>query len=385
MDYRMDQQMDLQTLLKSEQQKFQAIFYGAESPLVIFKGPNFILEMLNEKYQSIYPDRELLGRPLFEAIPELGQSIFPEILKEIYETGTPYTSHEGLASIHNSQLGATEDRYFDTTFSRIQYGPDEVYRILAAPREVTDRVRARKKLEANLMALEQERDFRERFVASLTHDLRSPLTILNLAAQVLKNKAEHPDSVRATADKISASISRVDRTISDLLDAHLIHAGKTLPISTQSAGLDLIILKVMSDLEQLYGRRIRLPKTLTEMKGHWDALAIQRIIENLASNAMKYSYPNSLVTLIVIERDSWVDIAIHNEGHPIPADEQAQLFHTYHRTESAISTGLKGWGIGLTIVKGLAEAQGGRVQVESSAEKGTVFTVSLPIHREISF
>lgn len=381
----MDHQMDHQTLLKREQQKFQAIFYGAESPLVIFKGPNFILEMLNEKYQSIYPDRELLGRPLFETIPELSQSIFPEILKKIYETGTPYTSHEGLASIHNCQLGVTEDRYFDTTFSRIQYGPDEVYRILANPREVTDRVWARKKLEANLMALEQERDFRERFVASLTHDLRSPLTILNLAAQVLKNKAEHPDSVRATADKISASISRVDRTISDLLDAHLIHAGKTLPISTQNSGLDLIILKVMSDLEQLYGRRIRLPKTLTEMKGHWDALAIQRIIENLASNAMKYSYPNSLVTLIVIERDSWVDIAIHNEGHPIPADEQAQLFHAYHRTESAISTGLKGWGIGLTIVKGLAEAQGGTVKVESSAEKGTVFTVSLPIHREILF
>ena len=76
-----------------EQVKFEAVFYGSETPLVIFKGPDMVYEMINDTYQSIYSGRDLLGKPLLEAVPELAQSAFPAILKKVYETGEHFTSH----------------------------------------------------------------------------------------------------------------------------------------------------------------------------------------------------------------------------------------------------------------------------------------------------
>ncbi|MGZ3790626.1 MAG: hypothetical protein ACXVLQ_19185, partial [Bacteriovorax sp.] len=92
---------DTKLRLKEEQMKFEAIFYGSETHMVIFQGPEMIVEMFNGKYQEIYPDRELLKRPFFEAVPELKESPFPDILRKVYETGEHYVSHEGLARIYN--------------------------------------------------------------------------------------------------------------------------------------------------------------------------------------------------------------------------------------------------------------------------------------------
>jgi signal transduction histidine kinase len=86
------------------------------------------------------------------------------------------------------------------------------------------------------------------------------------------------------------------------------------------------------------------------------------------------------VTVTLSQQGEQVELAVHNLGRPIPEEEQAILFQHFTRTKSAETSGKKGWGIGLTLVKGVAEAHGGSVQVESTPAHGTTFRVRLPRH-----
>ena len=358
---------------------FEAFFYGSEAAMVIFKGPAFVYEMFNEKYQAIYPERELLGRPFLEAVPELKNSAFPEILKRIYETGESFISHEGCAKIFNQTTKEIEERYFDTTFARIGSSKDEAYRILATPREVTNRVLTRKKLEDSLRDLQEERELRERFVSALTHDLRTPLAIAKVGSQIIKLNLGKNDVIVETADRIALSVDRADRMIRDLLDANRLKGGAGINVNLQECLLDSIVSYVVSDLEKLHGKRFLIQKSKEKINGFWDNLAIHRMIENLASNAIKYGAQDRDVTISLFASDTSAEITVHNEGKPISAEEQAVLFTHFGRSNAALKSGHAGWGIGLALVKGLAEAHGGKVEVKSEIEEGTTFKITLPL------
>jgi len=180
------------------------------------------------------------------------------------------------------------------------------------------------------------------------------------------------------ADKIVSSMDRADRMIRDLLDANRIKAGEGLPLSIQSCRLDLIVSYVVSDLEELFGKRFDVVNPKGEVNGYWDSMAIHRSIENLATNAVKYGSPESRVTISLDAGPTWVEVSVHNLGNPLSEDEQERLFNPYQRTRAALSSGHSGWGIGLNLVKGLAEAHRGSVHVTSGHEAGTTFSIHLP-------
>jgi signal transduction histidine kinase len=362
----------------SKDQRTEAIFFGVTAPLVIFHGPNHVYEMLNETYQNIYPSRELLGKPFLEAVPELKETIYPHILKQVYETGEPYVTHEGMAKIFNQSTGEFDERYFDTTFSRINYNDGKDFRIIASPREVTERVRYRKQLEASLGELKAERELRERFISALTHDLRTPLAIVKIGAQVLKRKPHDQTAVIEMADRFTLSMDRADRMIRDLLDANRIKAGKGLPITVSACRMDLILEYVLKDLEELYGKRFSVIFHASSIDGFWDNMAIHRLVENLASNAIKYGAPLKEVTISLDANSDWVEIGVHNEGNPISMEDQRMLFQEFSRSDTAIESGQRGWGIGLALVRGLVEAHGGTVRVMSDDSHGTTFFARLP-------
>lgn len=357
--------------------KFEAVFYGSEAPLVIFMGPNMVYEMLNDSYQSIYPGRQLLGKPLFEAIPELVHSRFPDILKKVYETGENYVSHEGVAHIKN-KMGIIEERYFDTTFSRIDYGDGQMYRILATPKEVTEKVIARKKLEQSLHELELEKDLREKFVSALTHDLRTPLSVINLSAQML-TKAKDQETIDKFVLRILNNTNRAERMIHDLLDANRLKANEELPVNLAQCQPEEIVAHAIKDLEDLYGKRFVFQNPIGKISVYWDNKAIHRLIENLASNAIKYGTENTPVTIGTKRDGDFLELTVHNVGNPISSEDQKLIFQPFQRTESAKASHQKGWGIGLSLVQGLARAHKGLVSVESSASEGTTFIVRLPI------
>ena len=244
---------------------------------------------------------------------------------------------------------------------------------------VKDLEDSKNKLLTTVSELEQERDLRERFVATLTHDLRTPLTAAKMSAQLVRRKAPENEVLQKLASKIADNMDRADEMIRDLLDANLIRAGQTLPLEIVAFNLNEAVEETVAELSTVHGDRFVLTANQA-ISGHWSESGIRRILENLCGNAIKYGDSQRPVHVSLAAQLDWVTIDVRNEGPLIPVEDQANLFQPFHRTSSAKSGGQKGWGLGLTLVKGIAEAHGGKVSVSSLVAHGTTFTVSLPLN-----
>lgn len=250
----------------------------------------------------------------------------------------------------------------------------------------TDRLREQMLIgvQSSLSNLEAERELREQFVDTLTHDLRTPLTAAKISAQLIDRKAQDPESVRLLALRVVQNIDRGERMIRDLLDTNQIKAGGGIPIRSEDCDLVEVVQEALRDLHLPQGATCRFQTACPILRGSWDAQALRRVIENLVGNAVKYGTPNSPVTITLSDLKHEVELSVHNLGSPISPEEQRSLFSLYRRTDSAIRSGQKGWGIGLTYVKAVVDAHQGKVWVESLDGKGTTFFVRLPKAQELS-
>lgn len=225
--------------------------------------------------------------------------------------------------------------------------------------------------------LTEEKEIRERFVTALSHDLRTPLTAAALAVQLLHRKISDPP-LKHTLKRIKFNMDRADRMIKDLLDANRLQAGDKLPVHFEACDLNATITNVVDNIFEIYNRKIQVLLPSEPLQGFWDKNALERVWENLIGNALKYGDREKSVTIAAEEKDDDVIIRIHNEGNPISPVDQKSLFSSFHRLASAITSGHKGWGIGLSLVKAIAEAHHGSVSVTSSVKEGTNFVVTLP-------
>jgi signal transduction histidine kinase len=225
--------------------------------------------------------------------------------------------------------------------------------------------------------LRLDREFREKFVQALTHDLRTPLTAAKMSAQLIDRKGEISPETRRQVMRIEGHLTRMDTMIRDLLDASRIKAGEKIPAHITECDLHQIASDVCDELTSIHGERFKLDRK-EPLIGHWCPEGMRRIMENLLSNAVKYGEPGSPVTLALAEKADHVHLIVHNYGNSIDQEDQLRLFDIFRRAKSAERSDKKGWGIGLTLVRGLAEANGGIVKVESYPKEGTRFTVDLP-------
>jgi len=226
--------------------------------------------------------------------------------------------------------------------------------------------------------LEKERELREQFVATLTHDLRTPLTAAKMGAQFILRRPENVEKNQQLAVKIIRSIDRMDQMIRDLLDASRLRAGESLALTMNQCDLREVAIMTLRELGAAYGDRFILETDRDSIIGFWNEDGLRRVIENLASNAVKYGYPQQLITVTLKQTGETAQITVHNFGPPIPKDEQLELFEPFQRSHTAQTGSKKGWGLGLTLVKGVAEAHGGQVNVTSNESEGTRFVVTLP-------
>jgi signal transduction histidine kinase len=133
--------------------------------------------------------------------------------------------------------------------------------------------------------------------------------------------------------------------------------------------------EVAGDLNLYYKNEVNI-KSQGKCLGNWNESALRRVVENLASNAIKYGKPQTPVTISLTEDGSSATLSVHNQGDPMAKEDLSILFQQYRRAKSAEHK--IGWGLGLTVVKGVTEAHHGTVEVVSEAGKGTTFSVKLP-------
>ncbi|RZA07754.1 MAG: sensor histidine kinase [Proteobacteria bacterium] len=223
---------------------------------------------------------------------------------------------------------------------------------------------------------------RDQFVATLTHDLRNPLAaakmnadLVGRAAAKLTNEKDR-ETFSRLASKLGENIKRADRMIQNLLDTNLSAVGERMPLKLEPENMMTIAESVVAELSP--AERERTKVIGDEINGYFDRDALWRALENLITNAFKYGREATPVTVRVYEKLGRAMISVHNQGNPIPAEDQELLFQAFRRTRSAKASGQQGWGIGLSQVRGVAEAHGGSLGVDSSAETGTTFTLDIP-------
>ncbi|MBX3160106.1 MAG: RsbRD N-terminal domain-containing protein [Deltaproteobacteria bacterium] len=232
-------------------------------------------------------------------------------------------------------------------------------------------------LHHRIEALDVERAMRERFVSTLAHDLRGPLSAARLAATLLAREPTSLDDRRDLATKIDHNIDRVDRMIRDLLDANRIRAGEPLPLRLDTCDLTALAAQVAEEARVMYGDRFEL-ELEAPVRGIWSADELHRALWNLVTNAVKYGAARAPITIAVKRHEDGARVSVHNAGRPIPIGDQTHIFNAYVRAPAADAGGRTGWGLGLTIVRGVAEAHGGRVSLTSEAASGTTFAIDLP-------
>ena len=235
-------------------------------------------------------------------------------------------------------------------------------------------------LEESIKSLDRQRELREDFVAALSHDLRTPLTSARLGVQMLARTSNDPASLGKHTARAISSIDRMDRMICDLLDANRIHAGEKLPLKLNRLDLARLARSTVEALSIIHKNRLKVIAD-ERILVNCSKTHIRRVIENLVNNAVKYGTSDKPVTVKVEKlQANRVCISVHNCGNPISPKDQETLFEQFRRTEEAQQGGKKGWGVGLTLVRGIVEAHGGNITVQSSPARGTTFTVVLPLN-----
>lgn len=216
-------------------------------------------------------------------------------------------------------------------------------------------------------------ELQQRLMAMVGHDLRTPLSGIVWNAALLGRSGLGEGDARLVR-RISASGRRMERLIRDVLDYGRVHAGAGIPIAPEPADLHAICREVVEEIHDPAH-----PVSLAaegDTTGIWDADRVEQIVANLVTNAVKYGPVGRPVWVRIFGEDGTARIEVHDEGGVIPAPVQRCLFEPFRSSD--VVGGKGSVGLGLFIVRSLAEAHGGSVGVDSAPERGTTFFVRLP-------
>lgn len=216
---------------------------------------------------------------------------------------------------------------------------------------------------------------REQFIAALTHDMRTPLNTASMAAEIISLTTDVP-RIKDLARQVVESITRADKMAQSMLDTMVFNQGQQLRLELTNFDMLVLAQEICNANRAKESSRCKVMGN--PIYGWWSHDAMQRALENLVSNAIKYGEPRTPITVALESTHGSVVISVHNEGLPIPIEEQQAVFQVFKRSENAAKN-KQGWGVGLPYVRAVAESHGGAVTIDSAVQRGTTFTITMPV------
>jgi signal transduction histidine kinase len=228
-------------------------------------------------------------------------------------------------------------------------------------------------------ALSRQQEEQSVFLAGVAHDLRNPLSPLKLAAATIGGEGPLPpeDRVRATLDIVRRQVDRLDRMVGDLLDTSRIEAGQ-LELQLKECDAGLLAREVFELFQTASSRHrfeLRVPESAVPLR--CDAFRIEQVLNNIVSNAIKYSPGGGTVRIGVTTDATAAIFDISDEGLGIKPEDIPSIFQPFRRVGNADHK-IPGIGLGLSVARHIVEAHGGHIDVKSRAGAGTVFFVRVP-------
>lgn len=227
----------------------------------------------------------------------------------------------------------------------------------------------------------------DEFLAAITHDLRNPITSIRGFAQVLRPHLHRADGKPDPAldrglEHIKSATRRLALLVDQLLDAARLQARQALDLERQVSDLVAPAQRLVEEHQSFAPQHaLRFESKVATLTGHWDAARLERVMDSLVSNAVKYS-PNGGVVTVTVRREAcpggvWAIVSIQDEGLGIPADDLPHIFERFYRGRN-VAGRIGGTGLGLAGAREVVEQHGGMVIVETQEGHGTTVTLRVP-------
>jgi len=360
----------------------QARLLELTSDAVFVRGPGDRIETWNHGAQELYgwTQEEALGRSSHALLrtesTEPLESIEAALRREgRWDGELVHTTRDGRKVIVSSRW----------VLDRRPAGPDAV---LEAGNDITIHKayeEERQRLLDNERRAHHESEranrIKDEFLATLSHELRTPIHVILGWARLLDRDDPDPSLVREAVAVISRNARTQAELVADLLDMNRILRGnvKLEPVLVRTSDLVVEAVEAIGPLAAEKGVEVRSDAgTVGTVRG--DALRLRQVLGNLLSNAIKFTPPGGLVRVQVEQAEGHAEIAVADSGIGIPHEFLTEVFEPFRQGDTSSTREYGGLGLGLAIVRQLVRAHGGSVRVESDGiGRGATFTIRLPL------
>ena len=256
----------------------------------------------------------------------------------------------------------------------------EVIGTMGISRDITERKRAESLIRKQNERLKELDRMKSEFLSTAAHELRTPLTSILGFSEILLERKLDKERQNRFLKIINEEAKGLADLINDLLDVSRIESGRGFKIKKAPFELRNTILEnvdLFKSQTDKHDFEVNIPGDLARIEADEDK--INQVMENLISNAVKFSPQGGKITVSVEQAEGEVKISVVDNGTGIPQKDLPHIFERFYRVENASTHGMGGAGLGLAIAKYIVESHGGKIWAESEVGKGSTFSFTLPI------
>jgi signal transduction histidine kinase len=376
--------------LEVERRRLEEVFQQAPAFLAVARGPNHRFEFANDAYLQLVGNRDVVGKTVAEALPEMVGQGFIGALDDVLRTGRPFVGREIPVRLQRGHGGVLEERYLDFVYQPLTEVDGTRVGVVAHGSDVTEHTLARRDLElAREIAENARRDAEQanraksEFLTTMSHELRTPLNAVAGYSDLLLLgvRGALTDAQREDLERIKRSGQYLLGLINDVLNFAKLEAGQVefrvdeIPMSQLLDGLEDLIRPQMNAKGLLYHHG----DCRTDETVHVDPEKVRQILLNLLTNAAKFTEPGGEIALSCDVDEDSVRIGVHDNGRGIDEDQLARVFDPFVQVDRHLTPqSQQGVGLGLAISRDLATGMGGKLEAESEPGRGSTFTLTLP-------
>lgn len=361
--------------LQVERERLRSIFMQAPAFIAVLRGPEHVFEMANPPYQQLVGHRDIIGKPVREALPEIeGQGYF-ELLDQVYTSGKPFVGNEARVLLQLEPDDSLEERFVNFVYQPLVQAGDSVSGIFVHGVDVTDQVHARKEVEELSSA-------KSDFLAVMSHELRTPLSaILGYSELLLMGVPEQiPTGANSQVERIDVAARHLLQLIEEILSFSRVEAGKE-DVRLDTVELTELAREAISFIQPLAEKQgltveVRLPDQA--VRAVTDRGKVRQILINLLSNAVKFT-PAGEIGLELTAGDDEALVHVRDTGIGIDPEHLGKVFEPFWQVQQSATREISGTGLGLSVSYKIAQLLGGGLRVESVPGQGSTFTLVLPL------
>ena len=383
------------------------MFRRAPSFIVAFRGAEQVYEFVNEAYYQLVGHREILGKPLLEAIPEIRGQGFDDVLDRVLRTGEPWVGRETPVTLQRTPDAPLEIRYLDMVFQALTEADGTRSGVVVHGSDITEQVVARREVERLLVESERARAdadaargeaetaraeaeaanrTKSEFLAVMSHELRTPLNAIGGYAELIEMGIRGPTTSAQREDlrRIQTSQRHLLGLINEVLNYAKLETGAVhyavgdVRVREALAGAEALVAP-QADAKGLALGVTNCPPSLVVRA---DIEKLRQILVNLLSNAVKFTDRGGRIDLscevVAHATGERVRILVRDTGIGIAGDQLGRIFEPFVQVRADFTRTAEGTGLGLAISRDLARGMAGDLTVDSTPGVGSTFVLTLP-------